>query len=70
MLINFVDATNDANHYTKLPPLLYVELERRGCSRKILWDGLKVNMKSCRRMNGFRSDGKETDGVADKPKFI
>jgi len=20
MLINFVDATNDANHYTKLPP--------------------------------------------------
>jgi len=22
MLINFVDATNDANHYTKLPPML------------------------------------------------
>jgi len=25
MLINFVDATNDANHYTKLPPMHLIQ---------------------------------------------
>jgi len=25
MLINFADATNDANHYTKPPPLMYTK---------------------------------------------
>ena len=27
MLINFVDATNDANHYTKPPPQLQAEAD-------------------------------------------
>ena len=27
MLINFVDATNDANHYTKPPPCRYADVQ-------------------------------------------
>jgi len=38
MLINFVDATNDANHYTKPPPQWYSALWYMSCNWALLDD--------------------------------
>jgi len=49
MLINFVDATNDANHYTK-PPCLTVTVDP-STDRKFQW---RPPPNSCCRHNSYR----------------